>query len=71
MLSVAFSPDGKTLASAGRDGSVMLWNMDVASWLRLACAIANRNLTRREWAQYVGEDVSYQAPCPALPVSRD
>jgi WD40 repeat protein len=68
---VAFTRDGKTLASGGPDGTVILWDVDTASWVRRACAVAGRNLTRREWAQYAGEDVPYQTPCPDLPVPKD
>src|SRR5205807_130351 len=53
--SVAFSPDGKTIAAGYSvvrgDGGVVLWNVDLESWQRLAGAIANRNFTRKEWSQ--------------------
>jgi WD40 repeat protein len=69
--SVAFSPDGKSLA-AGYDGvagggGVILYDVDPGSWQRLACRIANRNLSREEWGQFIGPDVPYQRICRDLP----
>ena len=34
-------------------------DVDVVSWVRRACAIANRNLTHQEWADYVGTGLQY------------
>jgi WD40 repeat protein len=49
VLSASFSPDGKTLATASRDQTVILWDVDATSWESRACSIARRNLRLKEW----------------------
>ena len=60
--SVAFSPDGRMLVSAGQDGRINFWSVRVDDWKQQACAIANRNLTASEWANYLPNQ-DYRSTC--------
>lgn len=59
---LALSPDGAVLASVGSHGEARLWEVAPERWRRLACELANRNLTCDEWRQYLPH-VSYRALC--------
>jgi hypothetical protein len=51
-----FLSDGSLLTTGDPDGSVLRWDMDPASWRRIACGMAGRNLTPEEWVTYLGDE---------------
>jgi WD40 repeat protein len=55
-----------TLFSEAEGFDPILWNVDPHHWVRLACNIAGRNLTRSEWQQYL-PDRPYHSTCPQWP----
>ena len=50
---VDFSPDGGRLLEVHANGEGAVWDVDPDSWKRRACAVANRTLSREEWAEFL------------------
>jgi WD40 repeat protein len=65
--SIAYSRDGNWLATSGEGGIIVVWEAGIQSWKERACQIAHRNLTRTEWAQYLGSK-PYRQTCEQWPL---
>jgi WD40 repeat protein len=64
---IAYSFDGRMLASFGSGRVLLLWDMNLDSWMAGACRIANRNLKSVEWERYF-PNRPYHKTCPDLPI---
>jgi hypothetical protein len=60
--SLAFRPNGGALATLG-DQRLVVWDVNEASWRKVACRIANRNLTQDEWKRVFGSAAAYHETC--------
>ena len=52
-----------TMFAQMASGDPLLWHVDPASWLKIACAIAGRNFTSAEWRHYLPHR-TYRRTCP-------
>jgi hypothetical protein len=66
--SLAALADGG-LASGGEDGNIKLWLVDEQKLIAALCLRAGRNLTKAEWARYIGADTPWQPSCRDRPTN--
>ena len=59
---IAFGPGSSGLVAADDRGDGFVWPTSLATWERRACAIAARNLSRKEWSRFIPE-LPYQTVC--------
>jgi len=59
----------QTLIYLNTDGKLIKWDLNPDTWVKLLCAKANRNLTKKEWDLYIGLDqLKYQEVCPGFSI---
>jgi WD40 repeat protein len=63
---LALRPDGNEVASIV-NGTLVLWDVDLAHLTSAACQAAGRNLTSSEWTQYLSNERALQRVCPQWP----
>ena len=68
--SVAFSRDGKRIVSGSGDKTLRLWPV-FEGWVDELCKKIDRNMSHKEWREWVSPDIDYIKQCPDLPIPPD
>jgi len=63
---VAFSPDGSRIVSSSLDGTLRIWPV-FEGWASALCAKLPRNMSHKEWREWVSPDIDYITQCAGKP----
>jgi WD40 repeat protein len=69
VMSVAFTPDGRRLATASYDQTVRFWSGEVTP--QALYAKHTTNMSRKQWREWVSPDIPYTKICEELPIPPD
>jgi WD40 repeat protein len=64
---MAFSPDSKYLISGCVDRLIRKYPTHAYEMAQEMCSKVSRNISKKEWDAYVGEDIPYRKTCAELP----
>jgi WD40 repeat protein len=68
--SVAFNPDGHVIVSGSTNRTLRLWP-GPAAWPDLLCDKLTGNVSRKQWRDWVSQNIGYITVCPGLPILSD
>jgi len=70
VLDLRFSVDGESIGAGDGDAMERLWPV-LDGWADRLCKKLPRNLSRKEWRDWVSADIDYIEQCPGLPIPPD
>jgi WD40 repeat protein len=71
VFSVAFSPDGHTLASGSTDHTIRSWPTPRDATVATVCSKLTSNISHQQCHDWISPTIGYITLCPSLPVPRD
>ena len=64
--SIAFSPDGEKLLAGCKDNLIRVWPTNIDLLATIICNKISRNMNKKEWNQFVSDDIKYEKTCESL-----
>lgn len=70
ILAVAMAPNGKFFVTADKGSRILVWP-GPDRWADLICSKLSRNMSCKEWREWVSPEIDYIKQCPGLPIPLD